>query len=58
VVVLLFSPCIAIVDNMTIKQAVAILIDYNDWRQGEEMPQPSPATITKALKIVIEALSE
>ena len=40
---------------MTEKEAIMILIEYNDWRRGDEIPQPNPTIIGNAIDKVIQA---
>jgi hypothetical protein len=39
---------------MTEKEAIIILIEYNDWRRGAEIPMPNVTTIGNAIDKVIQ----
>jgi hypothetical protein len=39
---------------MTEKEAIIILIEYNDWRRGDEIPQPNPTIVGNAIDKVIQ----
>jgi hypothetical protein len=39
---------------MTEKEAIMILIEYNDWRRGDEIPQPNPTIVGNAIDKVIQ----
>jgi hypothetical protein len=43
---------------MTKEEALKILIEYNLWRRGAEMPQPHPFVIGQAIDVAIECLTE
>jgi|LakMenEpi03Aug12_release.lakeMendotaPanAssembly.Ray.scaffolds.fasta_scaffold1639284_1 hypothetical protein len=38
---------------MTEKEAIILLIYYNDWRRGEEIEMPNPTQIGIALDTII-----
>jgi len=35
------------------KEAIAILEEYNAWRNGAEIPQPDPKVISQAIRVVV-----
>ena len=41
--------------EFTLYQAVIIAENFQDWRKGADIPQPEPAAITQALKVLIIA---
>lgn len=41
---------------MTKLEALKILITFNTWRRGAEMPMPCPTEIGKAIDVAIEHL--
>lgn len=41
---------------MSKKEALEILIEYQKWRRGADMPQPSPRIVGEALDVAIEEL--
>lgn len=43
---------------MTKDEALKILIEYNLWRRGAEMPQPHPFVIGQAIDVAIECLTK
>jgi len=43
---------------MTLYEATQILTEYNKWRRGAEMPQPSPKVIGEAIDLAIETLKK
>ena len=42
---------------MTTTDAIKILADFNKWRRGAEIPQPSPALIGEAIDVACSALT-
>lgn len=42
---------------MTTTDAIKILADFNKWRRGAEIPQPSPALIGEAIDVACAALT-
>ena len=43
---------------MTIEQALEILIEYQEWRRGAEIPMQEPRIIGEAIDVAIEVLKE
>lgn len=43
---------------MTIEQALEILIEYQKWRRGANMPQPYVGVVGEALDVAIECLKK
>jgi len=43
---------------MTEKEAILILITYNDWSRGDEIPMPEPKQIGIAIDTVVNAWKE
>jgi hypothetical protein len=43
---------------MTEKEAILLLITYNDWRRGDEIPMPEPKQIGNAIDTVVNAWKE
>jgi len=43
---------------MTEKEAILLLITYNDWRRGDEIPMPDPKQIGIAIDTVVNAWKE
>lgn len=41
---------------MTIEQALEILIEYQEWRRGAEIPMQEPRIIGEAIDVAIEVL--
>ena len=41
---------------MTIEQALEILIEYQEWRRGAEIPMQEPRIIGEAIDVAIELL--
>jgi len=39
---------------MTLKQALCILENYNEWRRGAEIPQPNPTEIGLAIDFILK----
>ena len=39
---------------MTIKEALKIVNEFNQWRRGAIMPQPNPKNIGIAIDVLIE----
>jgi hypothetical protein len=39
---------------MTEKEAILLLITYNDWSRGDEIPMPEPKQIGNAIDTVIQ----
>ena len=39
--------------ELTLYQSVIIAENFQDWRKGANIPQPEPAVITQALKVLI-----
>lgn len=39
---------------MTLKEAIINLAYYNDWRQGEDIPAPTPKNITETINVIID----
>lgn len=40
------------------EKALEILIEYNLWRRGAEIPQPHPFVIGQAIDVAIECLTK
>lgn len=40
------------------EEALKILVEYNLWRRGAELPQPHPFVIGQAIDVAIECLTE
>jgi hypothetical protein len=43
---------------MTEKEAILLLITYNDWRRGDEIPMPEPKDLGIAIDTVIQLWKE
>jgi hypothetical protein len=43
---------------MTEKEAILLLITYNDWRRGDEIPMPEPKQLGIAIDTVIKLWKE
>jgi hypothetical protein len=43
---------------MTEKEAILLLITYNDWRRGDEIPMPEPKQLGIAIDTVIQLWKE
>lgn len=43
---------------MTEKEAILLLITYNDWSRGDEIPMPEPKQIGIAIDTVVNAWKE
>ena len=43
---------------MTEKEAILLLITYNDWSRGDEIPMPEPKQIGIAIDTVIQLWKE
>ena len=43
---------------MSKDEALKILVEYNLWRRGAEMPQPHPFVIGQAIDVAIECLTK
>ena len=41
---------------MSLKQAIEILKEYNEWRLGADLEMLKPQLVTEALKVAIEKL--
>ena len=39
---------------MNLKEAIINLAYYNDWRQGEDIPAPTPKNITETINVIID----
>ena len=50
--------CFNLVFDMSKDEALKILVEYNLWRRGAEMPQPHPFVIGQAIDVAIECLTE
>lgn len=43
---------------MTRAEALDILVEFQGWRRGDDIPQPDPKVIGKALDVAIECLTK
>jgi hypothetical protein len=43
---------------MTEKEAILLLITYNDWSKGDEIPMPNPKQLGIAIDTVIQLWKE
>lgn len=43
---------------MTPKLALEVLVKYQEWRRGANIPQPHPGRVGEALDVAIECLTK